>query len=127
MCYERMNDNENCNRIVKEALNVYPEYLVLHPEDAYRRMSHAVMLAVNGDKEKAINEGEKALELSPNDPIMMYYAANLYSRLMEKDKAVELITAAVKNGYENFEWIKRDPDFDNIRKEPGFLKLIQGK
>jgi tetratricopeptide (TPR) repeat protein len=106
---------------------VYPEYLVLHPEDAYRRMSYAVTLAINGERDKAINEGEKALELSPNDPIMMYYGANLYSRLMEKDKAVELIPAAVKNGYENFEWIKRDPDFDNIRKEPGFLKLIQGK
>jgi serine/threonine protein kinase/tetratricopeptide (TPR) repeat protein len=125
--YERLNDKKNHDRIIQEALKVYPEYLVLHPEDAYRRMSYAVTLAINGERDKAINEGEKALELSPNDPIMMYYGANLYSRLMEKDKAVELITAAVKNGYENFEWIKRDPDFDNIRKEPGFLKLIQGK
>jgi Tfp pilus assembly protein PilF len=90
-------------------------------------MSYAVTLAISGDKEKAVNEGEKALELSPNDPVMMYYGACLYSRLMENGRAVELITAAVKNGYENYEWIKRDPDFENIRKEPGFLKLIQGK
>jgi len=127
MYYERLNEKDNYDRIIQAILKVYPEYLVLHPEDAYRRMSYAVTLAINGDKDKAINEGEKALELSPNDPVMMYYGACLYSRLTEKDRAVELITAAVKNGYENYEWIKRDPDFENIRKEPGFLKLIQGK
>jgi len=122
-----MNDKENYDRILNAVLKVYPDYLNLHPEDAYRRMSYAVALAISGNKEKSISEGEKAMELSPNDPVMMYYGACLYSRLMEKDRAVELITAAVKNGYENFEWIKRDPDFENIRKEPGFLKLIQGK
>ena len=127
MYYERLNEKDNYDRIIKEILKVYPEYLNLHPEDAYRRMSYAVTLAISGDKEKAVNEGEKALELSPNDPVMMYYGACLYSRLMENGRAVELITAAVKNGYENYEWIKRDPDFENIRKEPGFLKLIQGK
>ncbi len=127
MYYERLDEKDNYDRIIREILKVYPEYLNLHPEDAYRRMSYAVTLAISGNKEKAVNEGEKALELSPNDPVMMYYGACLYSRLMEKDKAVELITAAVKNGYENYEWIKRDPDFENIRKEPGFLKLIQGK
>jgi serine/threonine protein kinase/tetratricopeptide (TPR) repeat protein len=126
-CYERMNDKENYDRILNAVLKVYPDYLIMHPEDAYRRMSYAVALAISGNKEKSINEGEKALELSSNDPIMLYYGACLYSRLMEKDKAIVLITAAVKNGYENFEWIKRDPDFENIRKEPGFLKLIQGK
>ena len=127
MYYERLNEKDNYDRIIKEILIVYPEYLNLHPEDAYRRMSYAVTLAISGDKEKAVNEGEKALELSPNDPVMMYYGACLYSRLMENERAVELITAAVKNGYENYEWIKRDPDFENIRKEPGYLKLIQGK
>ena len=127
MYYERLNEKDDYDRIIKEILKVYPEYLNLHPEDAYRRMSYAVTLAISGDKEKAVNEGEKALELSPNDPVMMYYGACLYSRLMENGRAVELITAAVKNGYENYEWIKRDPDFENIRKEPGFLKLIQGK
>jgi len=127
MYYERLNEKDNYDRIIKEILKVYPEYLNLHPEDAYRRMSYAVTLAISGNKERAVNEGEKALELSPNDPVMMYYGACLYSRLMENGRAVELITAAVKNGYENYEWIKRDPDFENIRKEPGFLKLIQGK
>ncbi len=31
------------------------------------------------------------------------------------------------NGYENFAWIKRDPDFESIRNEPEFIELIMGK
>ena len=68
-----------------------------------------------------------ALDLSPNDPIMSYYGACLYSRLEIKDKAVMLLRKAVEDGYVNFEWIKRDPDFENIRSDPGYINLMQDK
>ena len=106
---------------------VIPEYLRNHPEDAYRRMAYAVTLAKSDRTDEAKTEGDKALDLNPNDPIMMYYGACLYSHLNEKEYAIDLLKRAIENGYQNFEWIKRDPDFGNIRKEPGFLKLIQGK
>jgi hypothetical protein len=84
-------------------------------------------LTYDGRHEDAKQEGEKALELSVGDPIMMYYGACLYSRLKETKKAVELLRNAVANGYGNFEWIKRDPDFENIRSEPGYVELMRGK
>jgi TolB-like protein/Flp pilus assembly protein TadD len=127
MYYERLGDEKNYRKTIKTVLKLYPEYLLKHPEDAYKRMSYAVTLAINSDTERAKSEGEKALDLSPNDPIMLYYGACLFSRLMIKDRAVGLLTNAVKNGYQNFEWIKRDPDFENISNEPGFIKLLQGK
>ncbi len=58
---------------------------------------------------------------------MMYYGACLYARLGEKKRAVELIHNAVTNGYENFDWIKQDPDFESIRNEPGYIELMKGK
>ncbi len=90
-------------------------------------MAFAVHLTYVQRNEEAKREGAKALELSIGDPIMMYYGACLYSRLGEKGKAVELLKSAVANGYENFEWIKRDPDFNTIRNEPGYLELMEGK
>jgi serine/threonine protein kinase/Flp pilus assembly protein TadD len=127
MYYERLNDQVNYDRVIKAVLKVYPNYLIKHPEDAYRRMSYAVTLAISGNYEKAKTEGEKALELSPNDPIMLYFGSCLYSRLKEKPEAVRLLTEAINNGYENYEWIKRDPDFENIRNEPGYIELMKGK
>ncbi len=127
MYYERTNDEENYKKTLQKVVLIVSKYLMQHPEDTYRRMAYAVTLAKLNKLEEAKSEGEKALELSPNDAIMMYYGACLYARLGDKQRAVELITNSVNNGYENFEWIKRDPDFNSIRNEPGYKKLIEGK
>jgi serine/threonine protein kinase/Tfp pilus assembly protein PilF len=127
MYYERINDEDNYKKTLETVIHLVPNYLMQHPEDTYRRMAYAVTLAKLGNFDEAKKEGEKAIELSPNDPIMMYYGACLYARLDEKQRAVELIRDAVNNGYENYEWIKRDPDFENIRTEPGYIELLKGK
>ncbi|HUX61335.1 MAG TPA: tetratricopeptide repeat protein, partial [Ignavibacteriaceae bacterium] len=127
MCSLRLGDKEKYYSTLDTIIKVVPKYLAQHPEDTYRRMSYAVTLAKLKRYEEAKLEGEKALDLSPNDPIMMYYGANLYSYLNQRTKAVELLKEAIDKGYENFEWIKRDPDFDNIRNEQGYIELMKGK
>ncbi len=127
MIYERLNDKEKFDRTIQTMLAVYPRYLSQHPEDLYRRLAYAVALAGAGRNDEAKSEGEKALQLSPEDPIIISYCACLYSRLKDKQRAVELLKKAVSAGYENYEWIKRDPDFENIRNEPGYIELMKGK
>jgi hypothetical protein len=34
---------------------------------------------------------------------------------------------AMTAGYQDYEWIKRDSDLDNIRNEQKFLDLMRGK
>ncbi len=127
MYYEGSGNTEKYKRVIQKLLEIYPQYLLKHPEDAYRHMAYAVTLAIAERTKEAKMEGEKALDLSPDDPIMMYYGACLYARLGEKKEAIRLIGDSIKSGYENFEWIKRDPDFENIRNEPEFIELIKGK
>jgi TolB-like protein/Tfp pilus assembly protein PilF len=127
MFYERLGDKEKYDAVLHKVLDIYPHYLLQHPDDAYRRMAFAVHLTYEQRNEEARTEGEKALESSSSDPIMMYYGACLYARLGEKHKAVELIKNAVAHGYENFDWIKRDPDFNSIRNEPEYIELVRGK
>ena len=127
MFYERLGDKEKYDEVLHKVLDIYPHYLLQHPDDAYRRMAFAVHLTYEQRNEEARTEGEKALESSSSDPIMMYYGACLYARLGEKHKAVELIKNAVAHGYENFDWIKRDPDFNSIRNEPEYIELVRGK
>ncbi len=127
MYYEGLGDNEKHMNVIKKLLEIYPQLLRKHPEDAYRHMAYAVTLAVAKRNEEAKIEGNKALDLSSDDPIMMYYGACLYARLGEKKEAIRLIGDSIKSGYENFEWIKRDPDFENIRNEPEFVELIKYK
>jgi serine/threonine protein kinase/Tfp pilus assembly protein PilF len=127
MYYERLNEMEKRKNLIRIMLTVYPEYLKKHPDDSYMLMTYAVTLAEVDRKEEAKVAGEKALKYNPKDAVMMYYGACLYARLEERLQAVELLKKAVENGYENFEWIKRDPDFENIRKETGYIELVKGK
>jgi len=127
MYYERLKEMDKRKNLINQMLVVYPEYLKKHPDDSYTQMTYAVTLGEVGQNNEAKEAGEKALKSNTKDPIMMYYGACLYARLNDKQRAVDLLKKAVENGYGNFEWIKRDPDFENIRKEPGYIELLKGK
>jgi hypothetical protein len=57
--------------------------------------------------------------------MMLYTCACLYSRLVETQRAVETLRQAMSGGYENFGWMKHDPDLDALREDPGFIELMQ--
>ena len=84
-------------------------------------------LAALGRTDEAVAEGKKALELSPDDPLMMYNVACVFGRLGDVKRAVQLLRSSIEAGLEDYEWLKTDPDFDNIRGEPEFAALLKGK
>jgi serine/threonine protein kinase/Flp pilus assembly protein TadD len=127
MCYERMGDRSNYRRTVDTALLVYPRYLLKQPEDARAYMFYATDLAQAGRTEEARANAEKALELSPGDPLMLYNGACFYARMGDGTRAVQSLQAAVEAGFENFEWIKRDADLESIRSDPGYIELVKRK
>ncbi len=87
----------------------------------------AVDLATVGRLKEGKSEAQKALELNPTDPMMLYNAACYYAQFGDKKLAVESLKSSVAAGYEDYEWIKRDLDLDNIHDEPGYIKLMKGK
>jgi serine/threonine protein kinase/Flp pilus assembly protein TadD len=127
MCYERLGDSKNYRSTVDKALFVYPRYLLKHPEDARAHMFYATDLAQAGQTGEAKSYAEKALELSPGDPLMLYNGACFYARMGDSVRAVESLRAAVEAGFENFEWIKRDADLESIRSDPGYIELVKRK
>ena len=65
--------------------------------------------------------------MNPTDPLMQYNAACFYARVGENNLAIDTLKNAMAAGYQDYEWIKRDSDLDNIRKEPKFIELMKGK
>jgi serine/threonine protein kinase/Flp pilus assembly protein TadD len=127
LAYERLGNKEKYEETLQAALQVYPRYLSQHPDDARGHMYFAIDLVQAARIEEAKVQAEKALELSPTDPLMLYNAACFYARLGEKESALEALKNAFAVGYEDFEWIKRDPDLDSIRDEPDYIALMKGK
>jgi serine/threonine protein kinase/Flp pilus assembly protein TadD len=127
MVCERLNNIDEREKITKKALGFYPGYLEKNPDDSRARIFYAQLLVRNNKIEEAKRETTTALELSPNDVVMLYNAACVYSIINEKQLAIKTLENAVAGGFEHYDWIKRDPDLENIWKEPDYLKLIEGK
>jgi adenylate cyclase len=126
MSYEKLGDKEKLDELIERAVLFYPTYILQHPEDARAIIFYAAMLQLADRTDEAKSNMSRAVELSPNDSNMIYNAACFYSALGEKDLAIEHLHKSIENGFESYEFIRRDPDFDNIREEPGYLKLMKG-
>ncbi len=127
MVYERIGDRTKSELMLHQSKEYFPKYLLRHPEDARAHMFYATNLAELNFKEEAKVEAAKALELSPGETVILYNAACFYSQLGEKQLAVQTLKDAIATGWQDYEWIKRDPDFDSIRNEPGYAELMKGK
>ncbi len=127
MIYEAMGEKEKCDETVQELLKIYPRYLSNHPDDARTHIYYAIDLALVGRNDEAKIEALKALELSPGDPLMLYNAACCYARMGESSLAVNALKNSISAGLEDYEWIKRDPDLEGLRNDPGYIELMNGK
>src|SRR5882672_3792748 len=106
-----------------------PNYILQHPDDSRARMFYAVTLAEARRKDDAIREGSNALEISPDDPMMLYNCACrcLHARLGETQRALELLRQAIARGHLNFGWMRNDPDMASLRDNPEFIALTSGQ
>jgi TolB-like protein/Flp pilus assembly protein TadD len=108
----------------KQVAELMPNYLLQNPDDARARMYYAVVLAEMDRKNEALREGTKALEVSPNDAMMLYNCACLYARLGETATALGTLEQAMTKGYADDGWLKHDPDLDVLRDQPAFIALM---
>ena len=127
MAYETLNDKKNLQDTIERAVLFYPTYLMHHPDDSRAHQFYAFTLKRLGRLEEAKKEMHKGIEQNPNDPIIIYNAACFYALIDDKAAAIENLIKAIDNGFENYNYVKHDPDLNSLRKEPDFIALMQGK
>lgn len=128
MVYERLGRREEYNPILKYALEyAFPQYLSQYPDDPRGHMFYAIESGEAGHMETATKELKKAMELSSGDARTLYSAACFYAMRGDKQLAIDMFKKALAAGYQHYEWIKRDPDLDNIRNEAEFIEMMKGK
>jgi TolB-like protein/cytochrome c-type biogenesis protein CcmH/NrfG len=106
---------------------ILPNYLLQNPDDARAKLFHAMTLLELGRRDEAIAEGTAALELAPDDSLMLYNCACLYAQLGEKKRAIETLRNAIDAGVTNFQWMVRDPDLASLRDDPEFIELSKDR
>jgi len=60
----------------------------------------------------------------PNDDLVWYNLGCSYALTNHADEAFEALTRAVELGYGDYDWMKTDPDLNNLHKDPRFESLL---
>jgi len=129
--YRYQGDKEKA-RIAFEHARAVAEKLVREaPQDANRHGQLGLLLAALGQKEEAINEGRRAVELLPESqdafdgPQATASLAQIYAWTGEFNEAFRLLDHLldVPNGL-TVTMLKLDPIWDPLRKDPRFQALI---
>jgi len=103
------------------------------PDDAQRHALLGVSLAYMGRKADAVREGLRGVELSPlsrdasTGPYIQLQLARIYVLVGEPEKALDQLEPLLKVPYYlSPGWLRIDPTFDPLRKNPRFMKLVAG-
>jgi tetratricopeptide (TPR) repeat protein len=84
--------------------------------DAYTR---------KGFYQEGLEVDRKLAKLKPEDPIVHYNFACSLSLTEELEQAFKELKKAVLLGYDDFDYILKDSDLENLRKHPQFNDFFQ--
>lgn len=123
-CLERLGEKVKARELREQHDRVLERHLGLVPDDVRARILLAVDYAVFGNEAGAIRELDKALELRPNDPNILYNAACTYGVLGRKAEALELLGRSKAAGFSTMDWAARDPDLSCLYDDPEFKQIV---
>jgi len=129
--YLYLDDKVNAHSAFERARIIAERLVRENPDDAARHGQLGLILAGLGQKDAAIAEGKRAVELLPESqdafdgPDVTVVLAQIYAWTGESDEAFRLLDhlLVVPNGI-TVPGLKLDPLWDPLRKDPRFQALI---
>jgi serine/threonine-protein kinase len=109
-----------------EAARLLREVLEEHPTMDGIRPLLAQQLIRQGDAEGARAQlNERVHEAAAADHDIAYWLATTYAMLGEREEALEWLGRAIDLGNENRTWFESDPNWEELREDPGFRALMR--
>jgi adenylate cyclase len=129
--HEYLNKNNLAYKNYKAAKTLLEKKIIEHPDDPRYHSSLGIAYAGIGQKEEAIREGEKAVELLPMSKDAAYgipYVHDLaviYTMVGEYDLALDLIEHLLSvPSWLSVGWLEMDIRFVPLRTQPRYKELL---
>jgi len=106
----------------ERAVSLAEDQLAVNPNDAETLADAAKYRAMLGIDDEALEYLERALELAPEGVDIQHTAAQVYQILEQADRALDLLEAAIADGYPVAE-IRVNPFFGELAGNPRFTAL----
>jgi tetratricopeptide (TPR) repeat protein len=108
----------------REGIRRAERVLTLNPRDGRALSLGGIALFFDGQAARGVEWTERSVRLYPEDPSALINAACLRAKLQQTDAALELLERVFARGWGKRDWIEHDPDYDNLRGNPRFERLL---
>jgi adenylate cyclase len=124
-CYYNLGDFLSHEKAEDKMLEIIQRKLEINANDTIALSRMAATYGKRRHKKKALEIVAKLKDLAPTDGLVMYNCACTYAVMSLKKEALELLEKAMEKGYKNIlEWVDQDRDFDPIREDEDFKRVI---
>ncbi len=117
MAYANMNDFNSAIHEFKRSIAIRPT------AQAYSNLGASYLQV--GKPNLALRALRESERLNASDNIVMYNIAATYSLSNDTDLSLEYLNKALRQGFNNYDAIRFDPDLSNIRGEPEFRTVLE--
>ena len=124
---DALGKTEASRNVRQRTIQVMEAHLLEIPEDARARILLGCYYAMEGREEDALRETNLAMQLRPNDAMVMYNAACTFSTIQKKAEALDAISKAWRAGFRDADWVRRDTSLALLHGEPEFEELYPEK
>ncbi|MFZ2055634.1 MAG: protein kinase [Candidatus Aminicenantales bacterium] len=123
--YEVLGRPEDGMASRRRGVAIAEEHLSLNPDDVRALYMGANGLVALGEHEKGLDWVRRALALEPDDPMVLYNVACIYSLAGRVAEALDCLEKAVNAGLTQRGWLEHDSNLDLIRNDPRFQALLK--
>src|SRR5215472_1007147 len=131
IAHKALGDDAAARAAFLKAKNILEEQLKQNPNDADLRVQFAKLLAWLGEKDAAIAEAQRGIDLRPESkdafegPQVTEQVAQVYTILGDNARAIELLDGLLSRPSEvTLQGLKINPAWDPLRNDPGFQALF---
>jgi adenylate cyclase len=97
---------------------------MLNPFDGRALSMGSLALLRDRQAQRAIEWSRRSSELYPQDMSALINGACLRARIGPKEEALKLLERVFARGWGKRDWVEHDPDYDGLRDDPRFERLL---
>jgi adenylate cyclase len=126
MIYRTIGRQQDVSTAARKVVEIAEQELSKHPENPRPAYLGAGSLIELGERDRAREWIARAMATDPDDVLTQYNVACVYSKLGELEVAFDLLERLLPHAnHETKSWVRYDPDFDALRTQPRYAKVLE--
>ena len=117
--YDKTGRHDEALAAFEQAASVDPSSKVIQQNLENARRNRGI----TRERDTRMAEAVKQANARPTDPMAAYQLARVYAAYDEKEQALAWLEKAIARGFDDLKFMREDPTFYGLRRDPRFAKL----